>query len=203
MSLRQAILGLLDAEPMTGYELDRIMDETYGYVWTAPHNQIYVTLRQMEADGLVLAEAERSGGRRKRVYSLTPEGRREMCRWVAEPIAYTGERDVAHLKVSMMNLVDLDDAEGVLRAHVDYHRERLAKWRERLAAVTSGRSRVLLARLAGTPPEDHDRLIAFKKLGYEGSIARARAEIDWAESCLRTVEALRLQGAGGRSAGPP
>lgn len=191
MSLRSALLGLLSAEPMSGYDLDRIMNETFGYVWTAPHSQIYPTLRQMEREGLIEAEVQRTGGRERRVYRVLEAGDAELRQWAAEPISYSGERDVAHLKASMLHLLSLDEAEALFRAHLSYYRQRLLTWEHRIEAIETGQSPILKARLSSEPPERHAALIAFKLCSYEGSVGRARAEIEWAEHGLATVAALR------------
>jgi len=40
MSLRYAILGLLSAEPMSGYDLAKWMDRGLGNIWSAHASQI-------------------------------------------------------------------------------------------------------------------------------------------------------------------
>jgi PadR family transcriptional regulator, regulatory protein AphA len=191
VSLRSALLGLLHAEPMSGYDLDRILDETFGYVWTAQHSQIYPALRQMEREGLIEAEVQKTGGRERRVYRLLDNGHAELMAWISEPVAYSAERDVAHLKASMIDLLEPEQAEAFFRAHLSHYRQRLATWERRTEAIRGGESPILRARLRSRPPEQHDALIAFKILSYEGSARRARAEIEWAEEGLATIAALR------------
>jgi DNA-binding PadR family transcriptional regulator len=191
MSLRGALLGLLTAEPMSGYDLNRILDETFGYVWTAPHSQIYPALRQMEREGLIQADVQRTGERERRVYRVLDAGSEYLRKWAAEPVVYTGERDSAHLKASMMHLLSLDECEALFRAHLSYFRQRVVVWQTRVEAIESGHSTILRARLKTTDPKDHAKLIAFKLCSYEGSLMRARAEIEWAERGLSTVASLR------------
>jgi DNA-binding PadR family transcriptional regulator len=75
MSLRHALLGVLVARPMSGYELSQFFDSSTGWVWTAPHSQIYPLLGRMENDGVIEAEDQVRGTRLKRkVYSVTPDG---------------------------------------------------------------------------------------------------------------------------------
>jgi PadR family transcriptional regulator AphA len=191
MSLRSALLSLLSAEPMSGYDLERVLNETSGYVWTAQSSQIYTTLRQMERDELIEAEELRTGDRTRRVYRLLEEGVEELRRWAAEPVAYGAERDVAHLKASLLNLLTLDQAESLFRAHLAHYRQRLMTWERRIEGIESGTSPILRARLRAAAPDEHDALIAFKLLGYEGSVIRARGEIEWAELGLARVRRLR------------
>jgi DNA-binding PadR family transcriptional regulator len=191
MSLRGALLGLLSAEPMSGYDLNRILDETFGYVWTAPHSQIYPALRQMEREGLIQADVQRTGERERRVYRVLDAGFDYLRKWAAEPVVYSGERDAAHLKASMMHLLSFDECEALFRAHLSYFRQRVVIWETRIEAIESGRSTILRARLKTMDPKDHAKLIAFKLCSYEGSVMRARAEIEWAERGLATVASLR------------
>jgi hypothetical protein len=45
-------------------------------------------------------------------------------------------------------------------------------------------------RLERYPPEEWDRIVAFKALAYEGMIARADTEIAWARRGLSLVDEL-------------
>jgi DNA-binding PadR family transcriptional regulator len=191
MSLRSALLSLLSAEPMSGYDLERVLNETSGYVWTAQSSQIYPTLRQMERDQLIEAEEQRTGDRTRRVYRLREAGVAELQRWAAEPVAYAAERDVAHLKASLLNLLTLEQAESLFRAHLAHYQQRLMTWERRIDGITTGSSSILRARLRAAPLEEHEALTAFKLLSYQGSAIRARGEIEWAELGLARVRQLR------------
>ena len=48
MSLRYALLAVLTAQPMTGYDLARTFHASVGHVWNAPNSQIYPELHRME-----------------------------------------------------------------------------------------------------------------------------------------------------------
>lgn len=49
-TLGYAILGLLAAQPQTGYDLARLMRTPIGYMWTARHSQIYPELAVWRAN---------------------------------------------------------------------------------------------------------------------------------------------------------
>src|SRR3954462_13890941 len=53
VALPHAILVSLSEQPGSGYELAHRFDRSIGYFWAATHQQIYRTLRAMEADGWV------------------------------------------------------------------------------------------------------------------------------------------------------
>jgi DNA-binding PadR family transcriptional regulator len=50
---------------MSGYELSQFFDSSTGWVWTAPHSQIYPLLGKMEADGVLESEDQVRGTKLK------------------------------------------------------------------------------------------------------------------------------------------
>jgi DNA-binding PadR family transcriptional regulator len=88
MALPHAILVSLCEQAGSGYELARRFDRSIGYFWSATHQQIYRTLRAMEADGWVRSSTVAQRGRPdKKVYTVSERGRAELARWIAEPLA--------------------------------------------------------------------------------------------------------------------
>jgi DNA-binding PadR family transcriptional regulator len=91
VALPHAILVSLSEHAGSGYELAHRFDRSIGYFWAATHQQIYKTLRTMEDDGWVDAEAVPQRGRPdKKVYGVTDGGRAELARWIAEPLTGRG-----------------------------------------------------------------------------------------------------------------
>ncbi|OBY32288.1 PadR family transcriptional regulator [Mycolicibacter kumamotonensis] len=91
MALPHAILVSLREQAGSGYELASRFDRSIGYFWSATHQQIYRTLRTMEADGWVQAtEVAQRGRPDKRVYTVAEAGRTELARWIAAPLAGRG-----------------------------------------------------------------------------------------------------------------
>jgi DNA-binding PadR family transcriptional regulator len=91
VALPQAILVSLCEQSGSGYELTRRFDRSIGYFWSATHQQIYRTLRTMEADGWVAsAVVEQQGRPDKKVYTVSDAGRSELARWIAAPLGGAG-----------------------------------------------------------------------------------------------------------------
>ncbi len=91
MALPHAIIVALCEQAGSGYELANRFDRSIGYFWAATHQQIYKTLRAMDADGWVSVEVVAQHGRPdKKVYSVTDSGRAELERWIAEPLTGRG-----------------------------------------------------------------------------------------------------------------
>ena len=91
MALPHAILVALSEQSGSGYELARRFDRSIGFFWSATHQQIYRTLRAMEADGWVRAKPVVQQGRPdKKVYTVADAGRAELARWISEPLTGRG-----------------------------------------------------------------------------------------------------------------
>ncbi|CAJ1580665.1 PadR family transcriptional regulator [[Mycobacterium] wendilense] len=87
MALPHAILVSLAEKSGSGYELASRFDRSIGYFWSATHQQIYRTLRTMEADGWVhVTPVVQQGRPDKKVYTVSDAGRAELSRWIAEPL---------------------------------------------------------------------------------------------------------------------
>ena len=49
--LQFIILGLLNQQPLTGYDLTKAFDDEIGEFWQAQHSQIYPQLKRLEEQG--------------------------------------------------------------------------------------------------------------------------------------------------------
>ncbi|MEU4096870.1 PadR family transcriptional regulator [Streptomyces sp. NPDC026673] len=79
------VLGLLSRhEGATPYQLDQRIRRSIGHFWVFPRSQLYAEAGRLVRRGLVV-ERQEEGGRHRRTLSLTEEGRRELCRWLAAP----------------------------------------------------------------------------------------------------------------------
>jgi PadR family transcriptional regulator, regulatory protein AphA len=83
MSLQYAILGLLSYQPMTGYHLKKMFDESINNFWAASLSQIYRELGTLENKGFLTSEIEKQSDRPdKRIYSITDPGKDAFRNWI-------------------------------------------------------------------------------------------------------------------------
>lgn len=86
MSLELVLLGLLRVAPSTGYQLKKRIDAELEPLWHCELPQIYPALSKLKTAGFlslkVLGPSRGPGSFR---YRLTPRGRKELDRWLAEP----------------------------------------------------------------------------------------------------------------------
>jgi DNA-binding PadR family transcriptional regulator len=84
VSLKYGVLGLLTGAPLHGYEVKNRFEAMLGGTWDVNIGQIYTTLQRLERDGLVRPVGPR-GDRGKLLYELSPDGRKALDEWLAEP----------------------------------------------------------------------------------------------------------------------
>ena len=161
------------------------------YVWHAPDSQIYPELRRMEKDGLLSGEEVPWGPRGKR--RSTRLRRRELRRsesWMNTTLEYSRERDPVHLKAAYLEWAAPESARDQMKAHIAYHELRREQWENMIGELRNGTNVMLRKRLEVTPEADRRRTREFKIFTYEGLIARAQTEIDWARRGLELIDVL-------------
>jgi PadR family transcriptional regulator AphA len=194
VALRHALLALLEAQPMTGYELAGQFDASAAYVWNAHHPQIYTELRRMEADGLVEAEeAPRGAGATKRRYFLTDQGCDELLRWLTEESEPPRERDTAYLKATYFEFGSFDTVRRHLRRHREHYARQADRWRAHADQLERRDTALLRRRLAHAPAHAHAAIVAYKVHVYRGLTDRACTEVRWAEQGLELVDGLERE----------
>ncbi|MEE6260431.1 PadR family transcriptional regulator [Plantactinospora sonchi] len=103
MAIQHAVLALLAEGPSYGYELKNAFETAVGPQW-GPLNigHLYQILDRLSRDDLVRAERQAQPVRPDRVvYEITPAGRAELDRWLAEPSPRSGGfRDDFFLKIT-------------------------------------------------------------------------------------------------------
>lgn len=84
MSVRQALLALLEQEPMYGYQLRAEFESRTGSTWPLNIGQVYTTLARLERDGLVTDTGTDAEGHV--MYQVTDAGRVEVAGWFSSPV---------------------------------------------------------------------------------------------------------------------
>lgn len=85
--LEYALLGLLDGEPASGYDVKRIFDSTPLAHFSSSPGAIYPALKRLEKRGLLSPRLDTTTETRpRRVYSVTDEGRAALTEWLRQPV---------------------------------------------------------------------------------------------------------------------
>ena len=125
------VLGLIEREgPSTPYELKRHVAATIGHFWTFPHALLYKEPPRLAELGLLTEERE-AAGRRRRLFTITDDGRAAIQAWLAKPSQDSTElRDAGLLQLFFADLGSLDDRRALAVAQLAIHRAALARYEE-------------------------------------------------------------------------
>lgn len=128
--LSRALLGLIAAEPMSGYGLARLFERTLARAWPARHPQIYPALATLEEEGLL--RISETGPRRRKTYSVTVEGVEAVQQWLRETGPDRTVRNETILRLFMLWLLDAREATAFFDAEIEAHRDRLIGFEQTL-----------------------------------------------------------------------
>lgn len=178
MSLRHAILGLLSIQPMSGYFLKKVIDQSISHFWVADQSQIYRTLAALVDDGLASRHTVVQEDRPNlHLHEPTREGLAELDRWLEEPAKPPPARDPFLVRLFF---ADRMSPEGIRRL-LDMRRDETAGHLAALEAVTMPKA----------VPETVTALgYALRKAALDNGIAEARAELEWLDETRKTVERM-------------
>lgn len=179
MALEHAILVSLQERSGTGYELARRFGKSIGFFWHASHQQIYRTLKRMaELEWVRVKEVAQDGRPDKKVYRVSPAGRAELRRWLAEPGGDDATQRELAVKLRGASFGDPAAVVAEISRHRDRHTERLDVYR-----AIEKRDFPDPAALSGQKLHQH--------LVLRAGIMAEQAQVAW---CDEAIEALRGDG---------
>lgn len=178
-TLKYAILGLINREPMTGYDITKEFNNNHlANFWYAKHSQVYPELKKLTDEELVTSEIIIQGEKlEKKLYSITQKGIDEFNNWLMkdEPIPAT-PKDVFRLRVYFSDFMSERELHNHLQKQLDKHKTKHHYLTE-----------MMVDNHNSTPPP-------FGKKDYgdfmvlEGAILRENSYIQWLENCLSRLE---------------
>jgi PadR family transcriptional regulator, regulatory protein AphA len=172
MSLRHALLGLVNRQPASGYDLLRLFQRSLANVWPATQSQLYTELGKMADQGLLSVSAEGSRGRKE--YSITGAGQEELHHWLVEVKPAHLRRSESLLRVFFLDTVTPEEAAGYLTELLEVSASEKAQYDEIAEHIAAD----------GGPLSTYGRIA----LGYGHRMAVM--EIEWAEWAVAEVKRL-------------
>lgn len=179
--LAYAILALLRDGADHGYRLKRRLDQLLGPVWRVNIGQVYQVLDRLRREGWaeeLPPEAERDGGHERWPVAITEAGRRELERWLTEPIRPTRPRGPARNEILSRLAIGgresaYDVAEGALVERAIYAREH---------------DEVIVRSREFASPDD--AIDSAKFLALEATRLALRAHVEWLDVCIEHLCAM-------------
>jgi DNA-binding PadR family transcriptional regulator len=162
MSVKHALLALLEDGPRYGYELKSGFEARTGTTWPLNVGQVYTTLSRLERDGLVERDGDNANG--NALYRRTASGSREVQDWWGVPVEREAPaRDELAIKIALAVGTPGVDARDVLQ-------------RQRTATVRALQAHTRKKRSLSTDDTAVSLLL-------DALIFAAEAEVAWLNHC--------------------
>jgi len=177
-TLKYAILGLVNRNPLTGYDITKNFNEGLVEFWYARHSQIYPELKKLTDEDLISYETIIQGEKlEKKLYTITEKGRKSLQKWLAEdePLEPT-PKDVFKLKAYFCDEMDMDTLLKQFESALNKHLERLEYLENSMEKLSKEKD---ISKVSS--PSFGDYVV------LNGAIMREKSYIDWLNDCIKKI----------------
>ncbi len=176
------LLGFLNYQPMTGYDLKQTIDETSAHFWHAYHSQIYTTLRKMEEDGLVTSQfVQEDSAPDRRIYTITASGKKAVRAWLDKTLTEMSPiKEELLVRLFFSAQRDPQDVLAELRLQRELHREKAAAYQ------------AIGAHISAQAPKRRglERDEKFWRLTLDMGMRYEAMYLAWLDHSIQTIETL-------------
>ena len=128
-TLELAVLGLLQEQPMHGYELRKRLAGVLGAFRAVSYGSLYPCLKGLVARGWITEHAEQIGGKRPRIsYELTAEGKEQFQTLMEHTGPMTWEDDTFDVHFAFFGRASSDVRLRILEGRRSSRRERTDRY---------------------------------------------------------------------------
>jgi PadR family transcriptional regulator AphA len=124
MPLSHAILGFLEYQPMTGYDLKKYVDQSIAHFWSGTQSHIYKALENLEKDRMVESQIIQQVGKpNRKQYQITDAGKSELRRWVSTPLPLEIHREAWLVQVFFAHGITNEELVNLFEKRIEAMRE--------------------------------------------------------------------------------
>ena len=176
---RLMVLGLLRTKPMSGYDLQQLLQISEADKWAEIlPGSIYHALKKMDKEGLVkVAKVESTGHRSKAIYEVTDQGEEEYRKLLIESFRVSSVTLPVQLYtgLSMLNLPDHQTEPGFVVEAIEEQIQELMSKRAEMEAGQKTKAMFM---------EENE----LTKLTFENMLNQYKLQIDFLKSILDTLK---------------
>ncbi|MBN1187257.1 MAG: PadR family transcriptional regulator [Bacteroidales bacterium] len=174
MSLKHAILGFLNNQDLTGYDLQKRIEKTINHFWSSTQSQIYRTLKELIDNELVEMQMVYQDDKPNRKnYTITPKGKEELTNWLNTSIEIPNHRN--------QFLVQFFFSDNIDNLHI-------IKNLEHYKTVMQQRLNFLNQFVIKQKNKNNDRPQKLYNLIAENGIRALENEIGWIDYAIKTIK---------------
>jgi len=178
------ILGLLNTQPQSGYDLKKKFAKTVQNFWSTDQSQIYRALYKLEEKGWIHMEyVVQEDNPDKKLYHVTEAGYDELIRWITTPIGETQSpiREGWLGQLFFGGLVGNDEIISVLEAY-----------RDELEQVVAHLELIHRALVARNDELGGVRDLQLVMMTTDYGLTMQKTALEWIKEAIRQVNQLQL-----------
>jgi PadR family transcriptional regulator AphA len=181
MPLEHAILGFLSYQPMSGYDLKKLFDQSVAHFWSATSSHIYKSLEGLEKKGWAEVKViQQEDKPNRKEYHITAEGRAELHRWLVNPLPIEPVRKAWLIQIFFSHFSTNEEIISFLQSRMKQVQEHL-QFLESSIHVGVDESAWSI---------DIERARQFWQLTLDYGIEYYKFELDWYEKTLKAIRKL-------------
>lgn len=171
LSLEFILLGLINNEPIHGYDLYKKITDLEGIslIWHIKQGKLYALLEKLE--GAELVSSKILPGKThltRKEYQITPNGRAAFLSWVNQPVKHG--RDMRQEFLAKLYFAQVCDV-GAAKELIDKQKVMCGKWVSNYSTIVQ----------TINPEQQYEKLI------YQYRISQTKAMISWLDYCLDEI----------------
>ncbi|WP_425804800.1 PadR family transcriptional regulator [Desulfitobacterium sp. Sab5] len=174
---RYVLLGLLQEENLSGYEMKKIIDKRMSFFWQESFGQIYPEINKMAEEGLIEicnTGLEENIKREKIRYKITSKGERELKKWMEEENEKESVRSEFLLKMYLSTPNNIEE----MKRHIIRFKKQSEEKLKLFNLFESELSQIIEVH------NNHKQILYVLNLG----ICQAKLYIGWSEKTLKDLE---------------
>lgn len=174
---RYVLLGLLQEEYLSGYEMKKIIDKRMSFFWQESFGQIYPELNKMAYEGLVEISntgSEENIKHEKIRYKITSKGNKELKKWMEEE----NEKDSVRSEFLSKMYFSTPENADEMRRHIIKFKEQSEEKLKLFNLYQGQLSQIIEVH------SNHKQILSVLNLG----IRQAKLYIDWSDEILKDME---------------
>jgi PadR family transcriptional regulator AphA len=175
MSLAHVILGLLQQQERTGYDLKtQCFDDCIAHLWQADQAQIYRTLDKLEAQNWIICTVKIQHDRpNRKIYRITATGEAELTRWLQTHHPLPAVREPLLVQLYFAGQLSNEAIIELLEQELAVRRQKLAEC-EAISAQTSD-----------DPATSREQ--SMHRLVLELAMRREQTYLDWLQDAIKML----------------
>lgn len=178
-TLKYAILGLINRETMTGYDLMKVFNRELVNFWYARHSQIYPELKKLTDEGMITFETLPEDDKlRKKIYSITEKGKQDFHNWILhQDLLEPTPKDIFKLKAYFIESLTNKEILKHFEYQLQQRHEKLSKLQTNMEILLDSKD---ISKIQS--PEYGDYIV------LKSAIKREKSYIEWINECIEEVE---------------